>query len=230
MIVSGSIVELYEYAFPFMYDTVGRVGISSDSVSTERRVDNLRYVRQEIRRVIECNYKNYGYEPIFLTLTFKENLQQVDLANREFKKFIQRLNNYYGRSFKYLAITEFQRRGAVHYHSIFFNMPLEIESQERRNRTVSKIWGNGFIDIERVRHAKAVAPYVSKYLEKSIMDKRLIGKKAYFTSRGLLRPKEIRNEAEINKKFSEYNLALKFESVYSSEHYKTIIYKQYVRT
>ncbi|GAI10009.1 unnamed protein product, partial [marine sediment metagenome] len=41
----------------------------------------------------------------------------MDITNREFKKFIQRLRYQYG-DFKYMAVIEFQDRGAIHYHMI----------------------------------------------------------------------------------------------------------------
>jgi len=163
-------------------------------------------VRQQIRRLVECNYQAFGYQPVFLTFTFRENITDLNIANAHFHDFIRRFNAKIGKKSRYLAIVEFQKRGAVHFHCIFFNLPLDIESRERDERFVADIWGLGFVDIERVRNAKAVAPYVCKYLNKGLHDKRLRGRKAYFTSRALLRPMQFRDESRIDAILESLNI------------------------
>jgi hypothetical protein len=54
---------------------------------------------------------------MFTTLTFRENLHNIKEANYEFLKFIKRVKYKFG-DFKYLAVIEFQDRGAIHYHMI----------------------------------------------------------------------------------------------------------------
>jgi len=180
--------------------------------------------------LVEANFQAYGFEPVFLTFTFRENLQDLEIANRHFRNFIKRLNHQYGKNFRYLAVVEFQRRGAVHYHCIFFDMPLAMEQEERKSRTIAKIWSHGFIDIERVRSAKRVGPYVCKYLDKAILDPRLLGKKAFFTSHGLLRPIEFRNQERIDEFVAHGKMgSLVSTRTYGSERFGKIIYKQYVR-
>lgn len=46
-------------------------------------------MRFEIARLVDTNFDN---QTKFLTLTFKENIQDIEYANNEFKKFIKRLN------------------------------------------------------------------------------------------------------------------------------------------
>jgi len=234
LIVSGEVVELFEYRYPYAFNFVpvsGGKGREMEKLNP-RREDNLREVRNQIRRLVESNYKAYGFEPCFLTFTFRDNVTEVDRATKLFTDFIRRFKYHTGLKLRYLAVTEFQKRGAVHFHCIFFNLPLSYETAERSNRYIANIWQHGFIDIERIRSAKRVGPYVSKYLDKAVMDKRLIGKKAYFTSRGLLQPKEYRIQGVVDKQFAKLyrmGLQLQYVSNYGTSGGNRIIYKQYER-
>lgn len=244
LIVSGNILELYEYEIPFLYNTVGRTSVAMRDAARPRRADNLMNTRQEIRRLVECNYKEYGYQPVFLTFTYEQNETDLGRAWRDFTGFIERLNDAHQKKYKYLSVVEFQKRGAVHFHCIFFNMDLDIERAERCPahscmafrlgacphgpfRHLAILWRRGFVDIERVRSAKAVGPYVSSYLDKTASDSRLIGQKAFSTSRGLIRPREYRSEVDIDKILTKYMLKETHVAVYESSHYKTVKYTQY---
>jgi len=113
---------------------------------------------------------------------------------------------------------EFQKRGAVHFHCIFFNLHPDIEVSERKTRFIANLWGHGFVDIERVRSARNVGAYVCKYLNKSADDERLRGKKFYSTTRNLFRPQTYTGEFAQNKFeriMGESNLMLQAETQYA---------------
>ena len=59
--------------------------------SMQRRKAYYQDKRFEIKRIIDCNYDD---KSTFLTLTFKENIQDIERANREFTLFIKRLKRY----------------------------------------------------------------------------------------------------------------------------------------
>jgi len=233
LVISGDILELYEYRYPYAFNySPYKNNSTGEKKENPRREDNLRKVRTQIRRLVEANYKSYGYEPVFLTFTFKDNVRSVLLATSRFTDFVRRFKYHSGITLRYLSVVEFQKRGAVHFHCIFFNLPLAFERSERDTRYISKIWGHGFIDIQRIRNADAVGPYVCKYLNKSVMDSRLIGKKAFFTSRGLLRPVEYRLSEVVDKvlaKWQCYDLQLMHSSEYETVGFNHIKYTQYER-
>jgi len=233
LIISGNCVELYEYRYPYAFNFAPqKSSANGEKEQKKRREDNLRRVRNQIRRLVEANYKSYGYEPCFLTFTFKENIRSVSLAHKHFTDFIRRFSYHTGIKLRFLAVTEFQKRGAVHFHCIFFNLPLNYEHQERSSRFISSIWGHGFIDIERIRSARHVGAYVCKYLNKAVTDDRLIGEKAYTTSRGLLKPIEYRLESVVDKKLDKLRstgLQLIHVSEYETETFNKIKYSQYER-
>jgi hypothetical protein len=77
--------------------------------------------------------------PVLLTAT---------LITEQNKYFIQRLNYYLYHTktqlLKYLATWEKQKRGAIHYHVIFFDFPY-IAKEKLQN-----LWSHGFIKINRI--------------------------------------------------------------------------------
>lgn len=246
LLYSKTEVECYEYELPFVWNRNVRKNRPHNTLEGSRRTDNLQNTRQTIRRLVNANYASFGYEAVFLTFTFEANVRDVDKANFEFHQFIKRLNSKYKTRFLWLAVVEFQGRGAVHYHCIFFNMPLELEQRERcvarpcfafregacthslGARSLAILWGNGFVDIERVRSAKNVGAYVCKYLDKSVHDVRLRGRKAFFSSLGLLKPKELRTEKSIDNFFEKAENLIQVRSTeYDSAFYKKIKYTQY---
>ena len=128
----------------------------------------------------------------------------MNRANNEFKKFIQRLKYHYG-YFKYLAVVEFQKSGAIHYHMLSDFGYIEHSDLE-------KIWENGFVwinDLLKSNNGKPVdnvGAYIVKYMDKDILDARLMGKKAYFTSKNLKKPEIIYENLSLIDCFEKYNL------------------------
>jgi len=243
LIISGDVIEHFQYERPYIYNTSGRPPAERTG-QREKRKDNLARVRSEIRRLVECNHSRYGYEPVFLTFTYRRNETNVATANRDWTHFIERLNVYYKKKHHYLAVVEFQKRGAVHYHCIFFNIEPGVEDSERcgtqgcmafelgncnhgNHRRLAILWGHGYVDIERIRSAKNVGAYVCKYLNKAVTDPRLIGKKCYMTSHALLRPREYRNKTDIDRILLRGKLVVERKVEYESTHYKKVIITTY---
>ncbi len=147
----------------------------------QKHYENMRWV---LARIIDCNFDD---KTKFMTLTFKENIDDVAYTNYEFNKFIKRLNFYLYNSkkqqLKYLAVWEKQKRGAIHYHVIFFDFPYI------KHEILQKVWGHGFIKINKVDvdSKDNRGRYVSKYFSKNI-DERDYKQKAFFKSQNLKMP------------------------------------------
>jgi len=183
-----------------------------------RHSANISRTRNMVRRLALANFDS---DSKFVTFTFAENIQSIPEANQLWKKFILRLRYKYG-GFKYLAVLEFQKRGAVHYHMIS-DLPYIPKKQ------LAEIWGQGFIKINRITHVDNVGAYIVKYMTKDLMDERFVSQKAYQCSKGLERPLVLRGE-ELERIWSFYGLEDKktvFESSYTSEHHGTIRYREY---
>ena len=230
VIVTGHVLEVYEYEkLPVLPSQKKKEketeldfldfndNVSFDNTLTDRQ-NNMQKARNRLRRLITANFDENSK---FITLTFKDNLTDVKKANKEFKKFIQRMRYRYG-GFKYVAVIEFQKRGAVHYH-----MMSDLDYIE--NEKLNKIWGNGFVKINNITHVDNVGAYMIKYMTKDNNDMRLRGLKSYQTSKNLDRPIEyIGDEAE--KILNLYGLENKktvFSSCYENEHLGLTTYKEF---
>lgn len=161
--------------------------------SMQRRKAYYQDKRFEIKRIIDCNFDDRS---TFLTLTFRENIQDIERANREFTLFIKRLKRYLkNQQLKYIATWELQQRGAIHYHLVLFSVPYI------KNDKLSELWGNGFIKINKIKETvknEAVGVYITKYFVKDL-DKKANQKKAYFCSRNLIKPKETKKKLDFDE-------------------------------
>lgn len=172
---TGNLIEVYEYARPIFRGLTSRFPRSSGVRTPKpRTMQSAMRTRSRIRRLVNSN----PTMDKFLTLTFADNVQDVAHANYLFKLFRQKLERYIGRKFKYLGVVEFQERGAIHYHLIM-DIPF-IEWQ-----ILSDIWGNGRINVQRIKKPNRAGVYMAKttgYMVKGLADTRLFGKRMYFYS------------------------------------------------
>lgn len=221
-VVSGRRVEFSRFSYNVVtggcHNPGGRAGkadLETDSV--QNRLTVIRRAKLAVRRLIDCNVRQWGdFPPVFLTLTFKDNVQDVKQCNYEWKKFRQRLEYYVGDGWKmkYLVVVELQKRGVPHYHVVIFNLPYIDQAVLR------KIWGQGgtYIEIavskrrpvldasEGVVHDLSdvddVSSYISKYMTKEAIgsdtEVSLRGQKMYFTSRGLHKPLVITEDSRLD--------------------------------
>lgn len=128
----------------------------------------------------------------FITLTFRENLQDINIANREFNKYISKVKRVFP-DFMYLGVPEFQKRGAVHYHLVTNLVPgsdlLPLQNGEKNKYDV-KYWLLGFSSVFNLNMADDnfnVALYMCKYMFKDF-DNRLYGRQKILHSNNLSTP------------------------------------------
>jgi len=180
---------------------------------------SLTRTRRNIRRLINAN-KTMSK---FLTLTFADNVCDIDFANYEFKKFIERLKYQYPTlDLKYLTVIEFQKRGAVHYHMIL-NTP-KIKASK-----IAELWGNGFIKINQIKKCDNVGAYVSKYLSKESTE-RLFNRKKFFCSRNLEKPVEIVDNFVIDNLLEMYkikDIKPRYETIITNDFVGDVKYYQF---
>lgn len=214
---ANNIVKVKKYTNKVSTDLVKRFGTGATGTEDQyikNKKSTMLKCASRIMDLVQCNAgafkKKSGkpYPPIFLTLTFGENVVDFDVANYEHMKFIQRLNYYtYGRKcseLAYISVPELQDRGAVHYHILFFNLPY-IDKE-----IVQDLWGHGWSRIEKETDKGeklsdldgiSLGKYITKYMTKQFFSKdkegknhfyydkeKWEGKKTYFTSRALYRP------------------------------------------
>lgn len=183
----------------------GRKGRKSQEVSNADRERNYKRIKRNTRRI--CLANDLGQ--IHLVLTYKENMQDVEKADKQFKAFIFNLRQIYP-SVIYLATREFQKRGAIHYH-VLLNQRIDI-------RKVQSIWTYGFITLVAHKNQLKAIMYVLKYISKEVGKTVLTTvdghtKKSYLSSHGLKTEVEsCTSKFLINSPegYSEYNDGLNF--------------------
>lgn len=228
VVISGDVVEVYRYEKGYLKgykDKRGNGGRKKGSRSAEydeNRSKVLDRAKKTLRRKINANANELMK---FVTLTFAENETDLDYCNNEFKKFIKRLKYYVEDkviALKYVVVVEFQKRGAVHYHMLC-NLPYI------RAKKLNEIWGNGNINIKRIDRVDNVGAYVVKYMQKDFSDKRLEGRKSYFTSRNLREPIELVKEKEVEVAATTLLHGKKpcYEIQFDNDHVGKVVYKQY---
>lgn len=241
IIISGNVIESYEYEKGYLKGYVldeeqrKNKGRKKDFKSEEYSVNRgkvLQRAMTRIRRVINANVGEYfdcrgnRIYSKFFTMTFAENVQDLKYANGEFKKFIKRLNyQVMGEKklvLKYTAVVEFQKRGAIHYHIVFYNMPFVKADR------LQKIWGHGCIKINAIDKVDNVGAYITKYMTKDNEDGRLQGEKCYFNSRELKEPQIIEDKEIAEKVATSLPLVnLVYSSEFENEYVGTIKYHQF---
>ena len=230
-VITGHILEVYDYKY-YIHGKGGFSGVEKGKAELENALVNYANTnkrrRDKIRRLACANFNNIHDK--FLTLTFAENKTDIEECNNLFKKFIMRLKYTYNlKDLKYLAVIEFQERGAVHYH-VLLNIPYIPHAE------LQELWGNGFVFINAITHVDNLGAYVLKYMTKDNNDTRLMGKKAYLTSRNLKHEETIVNhdlnefytlENKIIQKFNLNEIKPIYVSNYDTEILGQCEYKQY---
>lgn len=208
LVISGKIVEVYKFEYSLKlnqpkpepreltYTEIMDALLGIEEVKTKpspetdlidkvlARVREQRRVsraKNTMRRLIQTNFDASGK---FLTLTFK-NTHAFDITslaecNKRRTYFYHNLRAQYP-DCKFVAVPEYQKRGAVHYHLIL-NLPyIPIEE-------IRKMWPYGFVKINKIHNPSKVGWYVAKYLAKNVADPRFKHHRCYSSSLNLDKP------------------------------------------
>lgn len=231
--ITGNILRLREYEKPVRSGYSARRSEDAEEI-TEAAADAPKDVQKALEQRGKSNIRarrevidlvNVNFPPTtskFATFTHAENVTDLDESHAKYKRFVQRLRRRYA-DFKYLTVTEFQKRGAAHYHMLS-TLPYIPEKELR------ELWGQGFIKINAVDHVDNVGAYIAKYMTKAEADPRMIGRKSYMTSKNLEKPRVITDEWEIARILREHGIVDRhedkrkvFTASFDSEHYGKII-------
>lgn len=148
---------------------------------------NILRSKFQMQRLVKSNEKIFK---TFITLTFKENLTNIQEANKKFNWWISNIRKK-KKDFAYIAVPEFQKRGAVHYHlltnlDIKQNHDIIISQEFKKNQYDVIYWPHGFTSVFDLKDMNVVG-YLTKYMTKDI-DNRLWGHRRYLCSMNLKRP------------------------------------------
>ena len=178
---------------------------------TETRLDNLDSIKKsfrQIRRIVNNNFDGSNNE-LWITLTYAENMQDVERLYKDFKNFMKKIRRKTGLKIEYLSVIEPQGRGAWHIHALFKDF--EHDSLYIDSDLLAKCWGQGFVKVKKLKQSDNVAAYLSAYIsdipvgnekdengkpKKIKKGERLYlyptGVNIYRTSRGIKRPLKVK--------------------------------------
>lgn len=148
------------------------IDISTGEIKEYKHTENrsqskneLRKTFKKIRDVINCNVSN-PQNCKWVTLTYKENMQDTVRLYKDVERFIKRLRYVYGK-FEYIQVAEPQGRGAWHLHMI---MIFNTKAPFIDNKKMSDIWGHGYTDTQKLDNVDNIGAYLSAYLGDISMD------------------------------------------------------------
>jgi len=230
IIQAGNSIEQWTYEREPNPDRLNRKKPRTKAIfRLERRADNIVRCRNSFRRLVQANLSEAN-PPALLTLTMAEIVEIGD-AYRAYTLFCKRLRGVYGSGISWIAVPEFQKRGAVHFHILIFGLPYEAIRNERRTRDLANIWGLGFCDIKKTDGSGKLASYLAKYMSKAMHDIRLMGKRGYSASRNVLRPVSLNSPFQIRVFRDVWGLAgdngLVREREYGTLFLGRCVYKQF---
>jgi len=168
-----------------------------------RRDTSVVRAKKSFRRLVRSNL--LGERPHLLTLTMLD-IVPIESAYVCFTAFGQRLRKFYRAPLAWVSVPEFQKRGAVHFHVLVWGLPYDEATTERATRRIQNLWGYGYVDLVPTDGSPKIASYLAKYMSKSMSDLRLSGKKAYCSSRNLLRPVSTAIASEVDALSAEWGL------------------------
>lgn len=229
--LSGNVLEVYRYQED-IYHNFRQFDLTNKKIPPEElQEDNEKESKENIkersvkrskirlRRLINANANELSK---FVTLTFKENIVDISKANGEFKKFKQRLRyrlKKQDRDLKYIAVIEFQERGAVHYHCL-------MNCGYIPNKVLNQIWGNGFVRINNIENVDNVGAYVVSYMSSEFKD--IDDHKRYLHSRNLKKPIVIKNDKRVSELMAAIDSSnLAYETEYETDYFGKVNYRQY---
>lgn len=190
---------------------------------------NLVRSKNNLARLVMANYDKFK---TFVTLTFADNVTDVKYANSVFHCFVNNLKKRVKSDFVYIAVPEFQKRGAIHYHLLtnidYTDFDVLCKDIKRLYSPSSHKWEIGrpvnswtkgwSLAQDIISQGYDLIGYLSKYMIKDF-DNRLFGNRRYLYSAGLEKPIEkyldMDNENDVEEiEKILYNSTIRFKSRY----------------
>ncbi|WP_420837462.1 rolling circle replication-associated protein, partial [Bacillus infantis] len=173
------------------------------------RHDSMKRRINEFKNLVNANWEVWTH---FITLTFKENITDIETAQSYFSNWVEKMNDKF-EGFLFVSVKEFQQRGAIHFHCL---VKIKKKMSKEEFKEVRRFWMEldgvteksnrikkmGNIDIKSVmvkyvpqehvepeewkdkrqRHIWSLGNYLTSYLKKGATDPRLFGKKLFTSS------------------------------------------------
>ena len=203
IVITDKCIRYYTYSKPILTGYEVKRESYEKRHEGEKELFSLYRARDNLIKTIDSNCNEYSK---FITLTFKENIIDRDLALTYFKIFKKNFKKKFGYDLKYAGAMErqFKRKekynlpdGVWHFHLVCFN------SKKLDFKILKECWSYGSVDIKKVDSPGNVSIYIAKYLTQ---DNVAINKKAILKSRNLKSPTEVNSsDLIIPQQFTYHN-------------------------
>lgn len=133
-----------------------------ESRADPKNYQSLRSTFKRLKRLIGANFYG-GKSELWLTLTYKESpMTDPQRLYADFKRFMRRLRRVTGKDLAYILVVEPQASGSLHGHILM--KTLDESNLFIENSKVAKAWGQGFVNVRRLKDSDNVGAYLMAYL------------------------------------------------------------------
>jgi hypothetical protein len=239
VVISGRILEHYNYAKSLPKQPQFRKKCTKREISAVvcvSRSDNLVRRKKSFERLVYANL--VGKEmPVLLSLTMFE-VTGLAFAYQSLKSFMRRVRSLTPSVLRYIAVPEYQQRGAIHFHVILWGLPEHIiinetphwdreedigsmDKIQRGSRLLQHLWQFGFLDCTSTDGSPRLARYLSKYLSKSMSDIRVGHARAYTSSHNVLRSVSLSSSSSVGYALDAMRIKLSTTPPLLEHHFDT---------
>lgn len=161
----GKVVDQQGNEYEIIIDDCPMIEEYKEEVKQYNKEYYRRKQKIQLRRDIVENFDNKAY---FSTMTFAENITEIQEGHKYINKFITNLRQK-DKQLKYICIPEYTKAGRVHYHSI-------IQSEVYKKKELDSKWLYGQAMVKNIREVDNLGAYITKYITKDIeeMEGRII--------------------------------------------------------
>lgn len=184
---AGNTVLIEKY-YSWRYNRKGiRRGENRNKTKESQERVNL---RQDIRKLTLLLNENFGYGDHHLTFTYApaQRPDTMEEAKEDLRKVVRKIRGCYkkaGKGLRYIAVTEYGKKGALHHHIVLNN--------EVSTREIQDIWGKGWCDFKPLDKSGEYSRLAAYLLKKKKNWKELGGKGRYYRrSKNLIMPETIK--------------------------------------
>lgn len=127
-----------------------------------KNYESLRATFKRLKRLIGANFKG-GQSELWITLTYRDSpMTDSKRLYHDFQLFIKRLRKLVGRFLAYIVVIEPQASGSLHAHLML--KTIDHSRLYLPNKVVAEAWGQGFVNVRRLRDSDNVSAYLMAYL------------------------------------------------------------------
>lgn len=201
---------------------------------------SIHRAREAVGKIVNANY-DCNNNNSFLTLTFKEQIRDLDYSSKAWKLFKEKVERVYNIKLKYCGVTEYQDgtkeymdksgkkhkgtgRNSIHLHIVLFDVPyLDFDN-------LSKLWkkysDGGSIHIKAINDIHNVAAYLCAHIGKG--DDELFrenkGRKRYVRSEKLKKCTELKyNTNNLDDKYELEQIQSELDGVAPDYEFNSIV-------